>query len=150
MINAKELRIGNWVQVGGSPVQIEPADLYIKDFTKYNCEPIPLTPEILQQCGFDTKTNRGSHPDGIPWISYDYLYNNNLADILIRFNPECYIFFKFNLQAGITYSSKELRYYDTNIVVRKEHYPLHKLQNLYYCLTGEELNFQPKIQKQKL
>ena len=57
MIAPNELRIGNWVKIGYVPHMVidgKHIDLYCEDY-----QPIPLTPEILEKCGFtqrkDTK-----------------------------------------------------------------------------------------------
>lgn len=59
-MKATELRIGNWVNITGQPVLIK--DITYSPYIADNCranntptdqiEPILLTPEILQQCGF--------------------------------------------------------------------------------------------------
>jgi hypothetical protein len=46
MIQAKELRIGNWVIYEGVPYQIE--DIKVDAYTGH-LHPIPLTPEILEK-----------------------------------------------------------------------------------------------------
>lgn len=57
MINASELRIGNTVLgVNGYEKNITPYDYEHTDFNKLN--PIPLTPQILEKCGFE---NNGSN-----------------------------------------------------------------------------------------
>jgi hypothetical protein len=47
MIQANELRIGNWVNFGGIPMRV----IAIKDDLK--AEGIPLAPEILEKAGFE-------------------------------------------------------------------------------------------------
>ena len=72
MIHANELRIGNWVK---SAVKIDIADYKTPDFMQVgvmmlrDCiyykdnwafEPIPLSPEILEKCGFVRQENKTS------------------------------------------------------------------------------------------
>src|ERR1700743_3420120 len=62
MIQENELRFGNWINnPSGNPIKITAMDfdnLYEDKFFAVNsyqldaCKPIPLTPEILQKCGF--------------------------------------------------------------------------------------------------
>lgn len=73
MIKANELRIGNWVLVCGVEIVIfsmAPTtngrtwgfnlfDGEMPSFYDYECEPIPLTPEILERCGFEKKNEDG-------------------------------------------------------------------------------------------
>jgi len=54
MIEAKDLRIGNWLygKVSDTYYKVEPTDiLRIFEYNK-NIEPIPLTKDILEKCGF--------------------------------------------------------------------------------------------------
>lgn len=119
MIEAKQLRIGNWVNFDNRNWLINSVT---KDFpyletiefgfgiVEYrNIEPIPLTPEILEKCGFDP-TSKGffKHPN---WYNVSLKYIRG------------------------TYS---LRFNFTDIVATNIDY-VHQLQNLYFALTGEEL-----------
>jgi hypothetical protein len=108
MINVHELRLGNWVNIWGEPNNIgslqsnfwgvfinKVGEVDFKDIS-----PIPLTPEILEKCGFVLM--EGS------W--YNLLYIDPVG--AGRF--KC------------LYSVPYLDY-------------LHQLQNLYFALTGKEL-----------
>ena len=129
-MKAQELRIGNLVNVPNkeqSPFRIDYFDenkvyqnqgFYNTEFglVPYHpltwdisdCAPIPLTPEILEKCGFV------SHA-----INYYHL-------------GEFYISYA---NIGLF----EYRHRDTYVIFKH----LHQLQNLYYALTGEELNYKP-------
>lgn len=127
MIDPKELRIGNLVQDAISLEKSLPvyklesgvvtcgSDLFSYPYLTEQIKPIPLTPEILQKCGFACMfmqevwsveaefgilsialTNPDKHPDG------------NLV-----------------VFEGVRLFS--IKY-------------LHQLQNLYFALTGQELN----------
>jgi hypothetical protein len=53
MIQANELRIGNWyVNQWGEYLQVDP-DLLGADNLESYPNPIPVTPEILEKCGFE-------------------------------------------------------------------------------------------------
>jgi hypothetical protein len=58
MIKANELRIGNWYFEYGMPRQATALFIYklesirIRDKIAIDISPIPLTPEILEKCGF--------------------------------------------------------------------------------------------------
>lgn len=107
-MKANEFRIGNWVThfhefaKGGEFIKIE----YIsKDDDWSDCQPIPLTPEILEKAGF--------------------------TKVIARKSDEAYVCngVWVNPRNGGFYS-----YANSKI----EH--LHQLQNLYWCLCGEELD----------
>lgn len=137
MITVQELRIGNWVQRPES-VRIDILDdgkiywlvdsLMIRDCEYYNdnwaFEPIPLTPEILEKCGFKKNseyfTNHltdGDIESVTGAILYIQMYSNNIFEFVT---------------CSDTYNghSIQIKY-------------LHQLQNLYFSLTGEELTFKP-------
>ena len=116
MINANELRIGNWLyginplSPGYNPGKIyfqvenifgESINLYIvpgfETERAYDVEPIPITMEILEKCGFSGA-----------WTTINGL-DGNLMGVKL---PEL---------------EYEIKY-------------VHQLQNLYFALTGNELN----------
>ena len=124
MIN-KELRIGNWVKAPlGEIMQVkilghqENPDYILAEckegFGQNGFEGIELTPEILEKCG---------------WVkSDDYwvrTWGTNGAEFLEW--DEYYQSFKLQLGKG------------RSIVIKS----LHQLQNVFWCLCGEELNYQP-------
>lgn len=55
MIQAHELRIGNWVSFDLHFKQI--TDFEIMEYASRNSKPIPLTPEILESCGLTIDLN---------------------------------------------------------------------------------------------
>lgn len=131
MIQAKELRIGNWFQyfskeyssgaIYGTIESIyeEGVNVYASssyDTAYLECErkfidmhPIPLTPEILEKAGFELFpwgwVKKSSKDFGVRLTVKSFMYE------VSGNNPVC------------------LDY-------------LHQLQNLYFSLTGEELNVQ--------
>jgi hypothetical protein len=120
MIKANELRIGNWVYNSGEPYKIDwrNDDYWHTD----SLEPIPLTPEILEKCGFNNF--------GKDLIHSDFAIEKR-KDIAVLWPNE-----------GCTETH--------NIKVPCKY--LHQLQNLFFALTGEELEInidglQPKARK---
>ena len=126
----EELRVGNWVQYkqgfkkGEGYCQVE----LIHD-KHFDCrhkllgftpngeyKPIPLTPEILEKCGFD---NVGLVAYSIKISDYSMLVGNKTGfELVSRVNDKI------------------------NVVPVLEMPHLHQLQNLYYALTGEELTIE--------
>ena len=107
MINANELRIGNWVKdslgylVIGVNAKVEFASAY---------EPIPLTPEILEKCGA---------------IVYEF---DNGEQNQYRIKERLFV-----IRDG------DIVDYGSSVIIKH----LHQLQNLYFALCGEELNYTP-------
>lgn len=131
MIQANKLRIGNIVKsiVFDKIVYVEEIHgLWIETnysplgYLQYkNIEPIPLSEEILLKVGFrksSSLTPLWSGPD--PMLIWRTEYESDLLDN--------YFEFRF----GITES------YQAKRQVRLDY--LHQLQNLYFALTGQELN----------
>lgn len=114
MINANELKIGNWFYIGDMIGQCN-ADSFK---TPELFDPIPLTPDILEKCGFeilDSKVNA---------VLYFECSGKKYSMILSD-----------SLRNGIyVYESGTLR-------VPIPH--LHQLQNLYFALTSQELIYTP-------
>ena len=126
-MDAKELRIGNWVNaiLPNKPWMVD--DLVIYHMVKGNIqsvydpspvyEPIPLTPEILEKAGFEE--------------SQDGYYYNEEATFRIHDN--------LMLIDMAFFDSGNDRLYFQNIGDVEY---LHQLQNLVYALTGEELTIE--------
>jgi hypothetical protein len=90
-------------------------------------EPIPLTPEILEKCGFnDSGESVGSH-----WYY-------KLVSI-----PTNHINVTYELSL---FTTEEGGKYGINLEEQYFGYCqfLHQLQNIYFALTGEELIYNPK------
>lgn len=123
MINANDLRIGNWVKLLQTDIfiQIGLSNFYEMYDHEQNddytyCEhliPIPLSPEILEKCGFKKKENI-SYSSGMP-----------TPFMVFRIDD-----FTFN-------THQELWWY--NGVLKNQPKYIHQLQNLYFSLTGQEL-----------
>lgn len=127
MINAQELRLGNWVNVLHGNVQIEKFVTDGVHFTDGNggtfasLSPIELTHELLEKCGFVVSEDLGD-------MVYYQFPNQNHGYGICR-NHDEWEFYRYH---GI---GMEVLIYD-----EKHFQYLHQLQNLYWCLCGEELD----------
>lgn len=116
MIKSNELRIGNKINyVGGENVLVyhitESVEIdVVADNQLY--EPIPLTPEILDKAGFERKDIYGP---GIPRLGK----------------------FEIALEGEDFRNALMTVLYDKKIMIKVG--ALHQLQNLYFALTGNEL-----------
>jgi hypothetical protein len=118
MIQATELRIGNWVYAGDKITLI-----YIDSVCEWGERPlygIPLTPEILEKCGL--KLNVYGHNGDREVSSCD------LGCISILDTMEVWV--------------------NNEEVSHIKH--LHQLQNLYFALTGKELEVKMLSRKQSV
>jgi hypothetical protein len=118
MVNVNELRMGNWVYAL-SPVTIkdEPKQIEIDSFPFAQFyKPILLTPEILEKCGFVKQPSSDNVVD-----LYFYGTNPINGDFLITLN---------------WVRERQFPFYQNRTFELKS---LHQLQNLYFALTGDEL-----------
>lgn len=126
-----ELRIGNWVSFDDRLFQIysiseEFPTLDTEEFgigvVGYNnLQPIPLTEEVLLKCGFscteESETSKG-FSIGENIVTYDYLVYLTWLKRIDRKGLDPYPFYR-----------------NGRHIVKH----LHHLQNLYFALTGQEL-----------
>lgn len=123
-MEAKELRIGNWVLAEEKMTEVSDIlyaginmDWKLRDVDFYwkDIKGIPLTPELLGKAGFKMMRNSFMASEVLRASIRIGYHNGNPA--------ECSLF-----QHGIEFplSAGQFKY-------------LHSLQNLYWCLTGEEL-----------
>lgn len=115
MIKVNELRIGNWVSNGEKIFTVDANVIYdTATLEYYPIEPIPLTPGILEKAGFKKE-------------SIDYYF--------LPIDEHSKIYYNGN-ELVISLSENEFEAY--------HHFPpceyFHQLQNLYFALTGKELN----------
>jgi hypothetical protein len=139
-MKANELRIGNWVDVNGKPCKVasisddginytDETDHYEDESYNYILwysifDPILLTPEILEKAGAIR----------ITWENEDFPSRYELS---------------LGLSEGIDiwydsyFDDFFLRSYGNDgydpIIEKIKFYSLHQLQNIFYALTGEEL-----------
>lgn len=132
MIAAHELRIGNWVDtpkgikqvtgiVSGSHVSVVHFDKidHHAHCATHLCDPILLSPEILEKCGFENLKIEmsGCQVWNIP---------NTHWRIAMSYRDEICFRLWHKQVSPPTWLLSEFLY-------------LHQLQNLYYCLVGQKL-----------
>ena len=112
MIQSTELRIGNYCLEDGKMYQVTLADFYNmhKDDGANRLQPIPLTEEILLRCGAENLINSATGR-----TSFD------IGSLMFE-----------NEEGGFCVFGSEW-------TIGKPFYYLHQLQNLYFSLTGNEL-----------
>lgn len=120
MLNANELRIGNWVLDDGKPVQVTAKMIRAIEMLDGLYYPIPLSPEVLEACG------GSKQPGGINGHVRWYVPCGRIYGITIHYQPELGWYFDC-----VNYPE----YVDIN--------SLHKLMNLVYTLSGTELTYKP-------
>jgi hypothetical protein len=130
MIDMHEIRFDNVVLYKNEPHIIwgfGANEVMIKDIndnmrtnpvSNSDIEGMPLTPELLEACGFEKAEYNGMEQ----WLS----------SVIQREQPLT------RSRLGIMYGPVIGFYYQTDIMQTKITY-LHQLQNLYYALTGTEL-----------
>lgn len=134
MIQPNELRIGNWVEwefknksrkievesvwAGGINVQGGYGGSIEPEYDYRTLYPIPLTPEILEKCGFK---NREMNID---------IWEKGINVLRYPLEPNEYY---FCIPDKSTLS----------IINESKFSFLHQLQNLYFALTNEELIYKP-------
>ena len=116
MIKANELRVGNWVLLGAKKRLYHEVDSICAWGEGTALHPIPLTPEILEKCGFRQQGKRNLYSDGKLAFMED-------AD-------------------GFTFFIKDVSNVLYKSVANSKIYYLHQLQNLYFALTGDELKIE--------
>jgi hypothetical protein len=119
-MKANELRIGNFVQYDHlkNPIKVSIIDT-TEQSTKTKAKPIPLTEEWLLK--FGCQRTRGGW-----FISADYFLYNPLTE--------------FDIPSSKYYG---LMFNDKYVTTRAVQY-VHQLQNLYFALTGKELQLTDK------
>lgn len=120
-IKKSELRIGNWIEAENhnrQKVIIQVDDGFCIDFAqRNNSNPIPLTEEWLIKFGFEEYIDFGRKTgnfDKVPLCGFTYSINTNKVMIMHKGN---------NISHWLDIQIKYV----------------HQLQNLYFSLTGEEL-----------
>lgn len=119
MIKASELRIGNWVNLRGDNMQVDGGDIYdLQDSENLDdWNPVPITPEILEQCGFERNGERYKI----------FCTENHWLELHLKTGLASFCF-------GFSKNKK-----DDSVLIGNRFEFIHQLQNLYFALTGEEL-----------
>lgn len=125
-ISARDLRIGNWLHHTWykRPSQVNASAILSIEQGSNNYSPIPLTPELLERCGFVKDGDFDNH-------SIDY-YRKGCIHIQFPNYEDwdiCYVW-----RDNVIDEKGMRKQYD--IVLKS----LHQLQNLYYALTTIELD----------
>jgi hypothetical protein len=120
MIQANELRIGNWIYIDNGEKSKYEYEVTAHDIEEIadngiDCFPIPITPERLEKCGFDSE---------------NYFF---IVDLFGNKASLCYDFGDRTL--GIVVNSKSAFWMPC------EH--LHNLQNMVFAFINKELNYTP-------
>ena len=136
MINNKELMIGNYLKNKKTGEIVEVLEIYdtrisigmkilinLKQMSVplSNYEPIPLTPEILEACGFEKEEDNYTMKVNEQLFVYYGGYER-----IVRL---CFYDGNYSYPVHYKNAGNQFQY-------------LHQLQNLFYSLTGEELTFQ--------
>jgi hypothetical protein len=117
MIQASDLRIGNWYDHNGEYKQASHNTIYeVWESEREWCKGIPLTPEVLEKCGFHKHNNA--------WVQEDFTENNSK--------------FYFSIWSV---DNEEFNYNSAEFPIELKY--LHQLQNLIYVIKGEELTYKP-------
>ena len=161
-MQAKDLRIGNWVNVpredqcpfridsieylteqegnvamfptidGKIDKSVHPLTWYLKDLS-----PIPLTPEILLKCGFEKDAWNAWNISIYPFTGDDRCKGSKV----LSFSGD-YLYITEGRESKRAPKDDICTLW--NKALRKEFY-LHELQNLYYVLVGKELKICTEI-----
>jgi hypothetical protein len=137
-LKSSELRIGNWVE-GNSPEMIvkviseHSISLYMPrseadnfDFDIEDIRPIPLTHEVLIAGGFTTDEMKVEYSIGLPI--------GEGADLFIENEGHP------SMSCGIKSFQVKFNYF-------KDVKYLHQVQNIYFSITGEELEYKPTLKQ---
>lgn len=112
-MEAKELRIGNYVYNGGI-ISLDIERLYAFNECLYDLQPIPITEEWLLKLGFEKE-------------------EGNLYSLYVDDNLDV------SLWSDTYFSNPTIELTCNGKVVCKNIKYIHQLQNLYFALTGQEL-----------
>lgn len=143
-MNVKELRIGNIIKSDefeshaevlaiypsdseGTYILIGLDDCNIHHYSLEGCEAIPLTEEWLERLGFTKVIYKSTHDDFCDEVCYELENREFFMSYEEDFSMSLFVDKKTHKdELGICPNYKDLRY-------------VHQLQNLYFALTGEEL-----------
>ena len=126
---AKQLRIGNWlidIEIGfKGNFQVSADDIGDLCDTPEIYEPIMLTHEILEKCGFDNLSGTNIYVKVMHSIG-----GNKLKSLAVYIDENNYTVAIVDYYTGV----------EKTDLLHKDYTYLHELKNLYSALTGEELN----------
>ena len=127
-MKANELRIGNYLYNTEGKidvVNIQALEYLLKygDTPFCQVKPIPLTPELLEKCGFSDKDYKSGY------IGIEIKAGGMITDFVLT-KPQ--VLGEFQKQFCWEYTAGNIPFF-----LKLEY--LHQLQDLYFALTGEEL-----------
>lgn len=120
MIDARELRIGNWVKFNNAFMQVDASDILSFDknyLSQQKVNPIPLTPGLLEKVAI---------------LRYESYYHLTKPGVFGNRLSVYYIVTK-----GVVIDVEDHSGNTERILPHIQH--LHQLQNLVFALTGTEL-----------
>ena len=120
MMEEKELRIGNYVNIEDTILRVDLQELY---YNSSLMNPIPLTEEWVLKFGFEKDDNEFRVPKIIGFIESVY-------EICIRFHDDF---------CDVVLEEEQLNIDTYAVVLPLKLKYVHQLQNLYFALTGQEL-----------
>ncbi|HEU4901191.1 MAG TPA: hypothetical protein VFT06_00325 [Flavisolibacter sp.] len=140
MIQANELRIGNWIiqdSMYAKVMALDENEITIDSYPlRYAAkpaafDPIPLTPEILEKCGFKRLYDKSTYPNSAEtWsIKVSTDFDHYLSIDIVTGNSELIL---ENFEGSQTFFLPDIEY-------------IHQLQNLYFALTGTELEIKSPL-----
>lgn len=130
IMEAKDLRIGNLVSFTDWPakdvkIKLNRDNLFMENFIEFFCDPIPLTE--------DWHNRFGSFKDGFNSFRYPLPRKNN-RNIVVIFQGD-YVMLVQDEDAGF---DKDVVSIWNRDLTKRDMY-VYEWQNLFKCLTGEEL-----------
>lgn len=131
MIKANELRIGNWVTKTDKNYTVAINMLHdIATSENFPIERIPITAKILESAGFEKETTEGKGDYAECW-DLRIGYNDWDQDFFLRItDPDAEIDMCLIFSRDVPESNCQ--------IIQKPQF-VHQLQNLYFALTGNEL-----------
>ncbi len=140
MIRASELRLGNWYNngvdnytLGTSAFMDYLNEAQVNEGIIDNIYPIPISPDILEKCGFKERT--WGKPDG--WDKYGKSYAIGRYDTNYVLHRSWENEPDWRMGIECTDATDEINYMSESFCWQIKY--LHQLQNLYYALTQTEL-----------
>ncbi len=131
-INIQELRIENWINIEIDIIQFQlkhqilPKDLYELSLLEnkdklIRCSYIELTPKLLEKFGFKKKEEFNEYRITQGMTDFEFLPNGSVMTVILH---------QYDEDENI----------HDSIILQNDYKYLHQLQNLFFSLTGIELN----------
>jgi hypothetical protein len=129
MIDVTELRLGNYFLYKAA-VRILPAKCSFAHFAlgeglAKQVFPIALKPDVLLKCGFTENKKYHLLPEAREFVLTLPVTGNNKNEIYAYLNSK---------------NESYARAAVNNLIITNNFYYVHQLQNIYYALTGKELD----------